>query len=207
MPKFQKVSLTSKILSGSIVSCFIGLSPFSYLDRGLSQIEITKPISFAGSLAQTKQRKGEISAERMNIAGVKIYMTIAEVIKLLGKPKRQRIEKINTTEDGIATKESIVELFYSGLEIKLFTDSRSGKLSTARVFSVDLKTARYSTGDGIRIGDSQNKVIKTYGNPEESVVDAKKIISYWRKPYGTGGLSFEIQDKVVREISLSVSII
>jgi hypothetical protein len=207
MPKFQKVGLTSKILSGSIIGCSLGLSPFSYLDRGLSQIEITRPISLAGSLAETKQRKGEISAERMNIAGVKINMTIAEVIKSLGKPKRQRIEKINTTEDGIATKESIVELFYSGLQVKLITDSRSGKLSTARVFSVVLKTARYSTGDGIRIGDLENKVITTYGTPKESIVEGRKIIGYWRKPSGTGGLSFEIQDKVVREISLSVSII
>jgi hypothetical protein len=201
MLKSKKSILTSKILSGSIFGCSIGLSILSDLNPGLSQIEFIKTISSHDSLAQATPRKGEIPAKKMNIAGVKIGSKISEVIKLLGKPKRQKISSGSVSIEG-----DYVDLFYSGLEIRLTTD-RPDRLLTASVYELTVKGSRYSTGDGIRIGDSQNKVIQTYGTPEESVVKSKKFISYWRKPYGTGGLSFEVKNGVVREISLAVSII
>jgi hypothetical protein len=201
MLRAKKSILTAKILSASIVSCSIGLSTLFYLDPGLSQIESANKIISDDNLAQTTQRKGQIPAKRMNIVGVKIGTKISEVIKLLGKPKRQKISSGAPSIEG-----DYVDLFYSGLEVRLTTD-RPNKLLTATVYEVTIKGSRYSTGDGIRIGDSQNKVIQTYGTPEINIVESKKFISYWKKPYGTGGLSFEIKDGVVREISLAVSII
>jgi hypothetical protein len=201
MLKPEKFFLNSKILSRSIVSSSVGLSILFYLDLGLSQIVSPQPINLNGNLVKTIQRKGEIPDRRMNIAGVKIGMKIPNVIKLLGKPIRQKVETGSPSIEG-----DYVELFYSGLQVRAITNS-SKKLSTATVYEVTVQSSRYSTGDGIRLGDSQNKVIKTYGTPEERVVEPKKFISYWKKPYGTGGLSFEIKDGVVKEISLAVSII
>jgi hypothetical protein len=59
----------------------------------------------------------------------------------------------------------------------------------------------YTTIDGMRVGDSIDKVIRKYGTPEENVVDGKRYMTYWRKPYGTGGLIFEVRSNVVRQIS------
>jgi hypothetical protein len=201
MLDFKKSTLTYKLLSASIIGCSIGLSTLFYLNPGLSQIQSAKKNSSDDNLAQATERKGQIPAKRMNIAGVKIGMKISEVIQLLGKPKRQKISSGAPSIEG-----DYVDLFYPGLEVRLTTD-RPNKLLTASVYEVIIKGSRYSTGDGIRIGDSQNKVIQTYGTPEINIVESKKFIGYWRKPYGTGGLSFEIKDGVVREISLGVSII
>jgi hypothetical protein len=207
MLKPEKFVLTSEILSRSIVSASLGLPILFYLDPGLSQIVNSKPINFNGNLVKTIQRKGQISGQRMNIAGVKIGTRIPNVIKLLGKPTRQKIQTVSPSieRDDVGIGDD-VDLFYPGLQVKAITNS-SKQLSTATVYAVIVQSSRYSTGDGIRIGDSQRKVIKTYGTPEESIVESNKFISYWKKPYGTGGLSFEIKDGVVKEISLSVSII
>jgi hypothetical protein len=201
MLKPKKSVLTSKSLARSIVSCSLGLSILFDLAPGLSQIVSPKPINLNSNLVKASQRKGEISARRMNIAGVKIGAKIPGVIKLLGKPVRKKVETGSPSIEG-----DYVDLFYSGLQVRSITNS-SKQLSTATVYAVIVQSSRYSTGDGIRIGDSQSKVIKTYGTPEESIVESKKFISYWKKPYGTGGLSFEIKDGVVKEISLAVSII
>jgi hypothetical protein len=197
----EKFVLTSKILSRSIVSASLGLSILACVNPGLSQIDIPNPSNLDRSLVKTIQRKGQISAQRMNISGVKIGTKIPNVIKILGKPTRQKIETGSPSIEG-----NYVDLFYPGLQVKAITNS-SKQLSTATVYEVIVQSSRYSTGDGIRIGDSQSKVIKTYGTPEESVVESKRFISYWKKPYGIGGLSFQIKDGVVKEISLAVSII
>jgi hypothetical protein len=201
MLKPKKSVLTSKILARSVLRCSLGLSILAYVNPGLSQIDIPNPSNLDRSLVKTIQRKGQISAQRMNIAGVKIGTKIPNVIKILGKPTRQKIETGSPSIEG-----NYVDLFYPGLQVRAITNS-SKQLSTATVYEVIVQSSRYSTGDGIRIGDSQSKVIKTYGTPEENVVESKKFISYWKKPYGTGGLSFEIKDGVVKEISLAVSII
>lgn len=143
----------------------------------------------------SKVRPGEISSRRINIAGVSLESKMPEVIKLLGKPKQQKVAKGFPAIDG-----DFVDLFYPGLQVRLVT-SKPGKLQTGIVYEVISTSSKHTTIDGICVGDTIDKVIQKYGTPEENVVEGKKYISYWRKPYGTGGLIFEVKNNVVKQIS------
>jgi hypothetical protein len=106
-------------------------------------------------IAQDTEQKG-IPYHRVGIGGITLGMTEAEVRTILGQPiKQEKDFYLPIAGDYSRT------LRYGGLNIDLLEDSRDGKFY---VYQLEATTSEYATIDGVRVGDTVEKVIAAYGN-------------------------------------------
>lgn len=110
-------------------------------------------------IAQNSAQQG-IPYHRVGVGGITLSMEEAEVRRILGKPIKQEKDRyLQIAGDYSRT------LRYPGLNIDLLEDSRKGGFY---VYQIESTSSEYATVDGIKVGDSLEKVIATYGNTEES---------------------------------------
>ena len=84
------------------------------------------------------------------VAGISRGMSKINVKKILGKPKNEEMSK--------GVTENFTSLKYAGLIVDLGSDQE--------VFGVEITSAKYATARGLRVGDSDKKLLELYGNPE-----------------------------------------
>ncbi|MBO3460210.1 hypothetical protein G7B40_023875 [Aetokthonos hydrillicola Thurmond2011] len=128
--------------------------PFaSYID---SPTIAKTPTSY--HISQNTTQSTRIRYDRIGVGGVTLSMSEKQVRKILGKPV-----KVADGFVGIIGKTRT--LTYSGITVDLAEGSKPGNFS---VYEIKATASKYATPDGIKIGDKQDKLIRTYGRIESS---------------------------------------
>lgn len=122
---------------------------------------------------------------QLRIGNVALEDSETTVIQRLGKP--QRIKALESPAIGL-----VRTFYYPGLRLEL-AEGEDGRFF---VFSIHTDVTKYATQDGIRVGDSKEKVLATYGQASEFTDNGKMTLVY-SLPESYSRLSFEInKDKV-----------
>jgi hypothetical protein len=179
----------------------ITLSPEIGLGTSIFSIDAnprvyTSPPLQTVTLAQVQR----VSKTRLQVARIRYDMSEAEVVKRLGKPQNR-----NYTENDQCFGAATSTLTYPELDINLGADKRN----TQRVYSVKTTSTKFATGDGVRIGDSRQKVFNTYGRTNEIRLEDKPGFTYLVYPTTQDRLlylEFVLKDGVVVELGYNATI-
>jgi len=130
-----------------------------------------------------------ISGKQFAIAGITLGSKTEKVLAVLGKPRS--IKK----EVGDAYEDTAYTYFYPGLKIYI----AGGSVSQ----SVECTSWRYATPDGIRVGDSVNKLYSIYGySAVGQIQNNKGDIYYYCGPGSQTWMVFTVTKNKIIEISL-----
>lgn len=121
-----------------------------------SQAIATAPANY--QISQNTTQSTRIRYERIGVGGVTLSMSETQVRRVLGKPV-----KVTNGFLGIIGKTRT--LTYRGITVYLGEGSQPGKFD---VYEIKANGSRFATPDGVKIGDSQDKLIRTYGNIQPS---------------------------------------
>ncbi len=109
-------------------------------------------------------------------------MSEAQVRKILGKPVK--------VENGfIAAIGKVRTLKYAGITVDLDEGAKPGNFT---VYQIKATSSKYSTIDGVKVGDRQSKVIRTYGKTEISQDGKVTNLNYIVEEPSPGGLNFTV---------------
>jgi hypothetical protein len=138
---------------------------------------------------------------RLDIKGVRYGTTYASVIKLLGKPLKQK----NTKEYSLECRGEPTmfrEMAYDGMEIGLLGDIRGRRM---KVYSIMITSAKWKPL-GISIGATEAGVTAKLGKPRlRSDLDREVVLEYETIPDYIG-LSFHFENKKLVKILLTEAI-
>jgi hypothetical protein len=87
-----------------------------------------------------------IDVSKISIGKLKIGMNIQTATRILGQPKRKKVEN-----DNVCHNSDITTLNYNRLEIGIF-----GK-NSGQIFNIQTTNPAYVTSEGIRVGDLVSK--------------------------------------------------
>lgn len=140
-----------------VLSIGLGLliGSMALLSAGVAPIAVATPVA-------TK-----FSTAKESVGRIKIGTSLAQVSKILGKPRKKGPITVNNCAGGYnGTWE------YSGLEIIFAADKADGRDGT--IAGVTVTSARFPTSRGIKVGDRIGKVEKIYGQKFSAGQDGKK---------------------------------
>jgi hypothetical protein len=140
-----------KAISFAVATVIIPFASYTY-----SQAIATTPTSY--EISQNTAQTTNLSYDRIGVGGIKLSMSEAQVRKILGKPV-----KVTNGFLGIIGKTKTLK--YSGITVELGEGSKPGSYD---VYHIKANGSNYATPDGVKIGDSQNKLIRTYGKIKPS---------------------------------------
>lgn len=135
------------------------------------------------------QAKG-ITAKSLGIGKIKLSMSEQIVRRLLGKP-------FKVENNFVPAIGNVRTLKYPGMIIDLDEGVRPGYFS---VYQIKVNSSKYTTVDGVKVGDTQAKVIQIYGNPGTSSDGKLTNLSYGIDQPSPAGLNFTIKNGKVAEI-------
>lgn len=142
-------------------------------------------------ISQNPQNKlTEITIERLGIGGVKLSMSEAQVRRILGKPTK-------VENDFVPAIGKIRTLKYTGITVDLAEDAQPNKFT---VYQIKTTSSKYSTIDKVKIGDTQSKVIRTYGKTEITQDGKFTNLNYIVEKPSPGGLSFTLEKGKLTQI-------
>jgi hypothetical protein len=106
----------------------------------------------------------KITKDQFKISGITIGTKRDEVVKIFGNPDSSISVPDEVVDDSGET------LSYEGLEIYVAAN---------KVYNIKCKNKKYSTADSIKVGDSIEKVFKTYGKTDIIKRNEQDMICYW----------------------------
>ncbi len=141
-------------------------------------------------ISQSTNQSQKFTYERIGVGGIKLSMSEAQVKRILGKPVK--------VEDGfLGVIGKVRTLKYQGITVDLGEDVQPGSFS---VYQIKASSSKYPTIDGVKIGDRQSKVMKTYGKVAASQDGNKTTLNYGVEEPSPAGLNFTIKNGRVTEI-------
>lgn len=131
----------------------------------------------------------QLSLQNLEIGGISTLSTEAQVRAKLGKPRR--------LEEKYWPCCGKIRIFdYPSLRVQLIENVQGGAFS---VFSVSTQSARWATRDGVRMGDSRQRVIERYGPPSSVQPQGEIVRLTYFLDADAAQLSFEVRNnRVVR---------
>ncbi|QIR37523.1 hypothetical protein HCG51_12940 [Tolypothrix sp. PCC 7910] len=172
-----------KAISFAIALAFIPLINYNH-----SQVIATTTTGY--QIAQNSQQSTALTEERLGIGGIKLSMREIQVRKILGKP----VTVENSDSPAIGR---IRTLKYPGITVDLDEGSTPGKFS---VYQIKVTSNKYATIDGVKVGDGQSKVMRTYGKAEIYKEDNLSRVNYGIDNPSPAGLNFTFKNGKVVEI-------
>ncbi|MDZ8050750.1 MAG: hypothetical protein RMX68_020840 [Aulosira sp. ZfuVER01] len=109
-------------------------------------------------ISQHIKQARKITIDELGLGGIKLSMTEAQVKKILGKP-------IKVENGFIPAIGKVRTLKYADITVDL---DEGAKLGNFTVYQIKTNDSKYSTINGIKVGDRQSKVFSTYGKVEPS---------------------------------------
>ncbi|MEA5572828.1 hypothetical protein [Calothrix sp. UHCC 0171] len=141
-------------------------------------------------ISQSVKQSPGITYKRIGVGGIKLSMSEAQVRKILGKPV-----KVENGFLGVIGK--VRTLKYRGITVDLGEDAKPGSFS---VYQIKVTSSKYATIDGIKVGDRQSQVLKTYGKIAASQDGNKTTLNYGVDKPSPAGLIFTMKNGKVTEI-------
>ncbi|BAY93181.1 MULTISPECIES: hypothetical protein [unclassified Tolypothrix] len=170
------------------ISLAITLSFISFINYSHSQAIATTTTDY--QIAQNSQPSTALTEEQLGIGGIKLSMREIQVRKILGKPVK--VENIDSPAIG-----RIRTLKYPDITVDLDEGGTPGKFT---VYQIKVTSNKYATIDGVKVGDGQSKVIRTYGKAEIYKEDNLTRINYGLENPSPAGLNFTFKNGKVIEI-------
>jgi hypothetical protein len=159
----------------------------------ISPIIVTQAAAIVQKPPTQPQTSG-LPIARVRLGKIRPFMLEKEVRQILGTPKR--IENENSPAVG-----KLRSLFYPDITIRLVEDTNKRSFS---VYSFSTTSPKYATPDGVRVGDSQDRVIKIYGKTQDERDKQLIVLRYEINLKDIpASLTFAIKGKRVVEISYS----
>jgi hypothetical protein len=140
-------------LAGIICNLAISGLGFAVLIRPIPVMNPT--IATLETMLTATQNPIALNYSRMGIGGVRLGMSVEAAKRKLGKPQRDE-----TKPAGPAIGGKIRTLTYQGLTVAAWE---------GKVYLMSTTNPKFTTIDGVKVGDSKQKVIKTYGFGSQSV--------------------------------------
>ncbi|MCF4969345.1 hypothetical protein [Nostoc sp. CMAA1605] len=169
---------------------FLAIATFSltFVDYNISSV---KAINAHPFIAQNiKQQTKGITTRSLEVGRIKLSMSEQVVRRLLGKPLKVE----NSFSHAIG---NVRTLKYPGITIDLDEGVQPRYFS---VYQIKVTSPKYATVNGIKVGDSQAKVLKVYGKPPNSENGQFTTLSYGIESPSPAGLNFTIKNGKVTEI-------
>ncbi|MDZ7963001.1 MAG: hypothetical protein RMY34_34940 [Aulosira sp. DedQUE10] len=141
-------------------------------------------------ISQNPHQSTGLTVERLGVGGVKLSMPEAQVRKILGKPI-----KVENSDSAAIGK--IRTLKYPGITLDL---GEGLTPSNFTVYQIKVTSAKYATIDGVKVGDRQSKVMRTYGKAETYQEDNFTRVNYGMENPSPAGLNFTFKNGKVIEI-------
>ncbi|MEO6860522.1 MAG: hypothetical protein ABI180_03065 [Microcoleus sp.] len=149
-------------VAGIMLNIAISSFGFAALIRpvaGMNQTAVTLE-----RMLNATQTPAPIDYSRLGIGGVKLGMSVEEAKRKLGKPQRDE-----TKPGGKAIGGKVRTLTYSKLTVAAWD---------GKVYLISTTNPKYVTINGIKVGDKNQKVIKTYGYGSQSVDGGVTKLTY-----------------------------
>lgn len=140
-----------KAISFAVATVIIPFANYTH-----SQAIATTPTTY--QISQNTAKSAKITYDRIGVGGIKLSMSEAQVRKILGKP-------LQVSDSFLGAIGKTRTLKYSGITVELGEGSKPGSYN---VYQIKANGSGYATPDGVKIGDSQSKLIKTYGKRKPS---------------------------------------
>ncbi|OUL24992.1 hypothetical protein BV372_28280 [Nostoc sp. T09] len=141
-------------------------------------------------LSQNPNQSRGITTESLGIGGIKLSMSEAQVRKILGKPVK--------VENGFMPAIGKVRtLKYAGIIVDLDEGVQLGNFT---VYQIKANSSKYSTIHGVKVGDRQSKVLRTYGKVETYQEGNVTNLGYQIEDPSPAGLNFTLKNGKVMEI-------
>ncbi|AUT02615.1 hypothetical protein CLI64_20700 [Nostoc sp. CENA543] len=161
---------------------------FTFSDYNISSVKANTSQDF---IAQNiKQQTKGITTRSLEVGKIKLSMSEQVVRRLLGKPLKVE-NKFFPAIGNVRT------LKYSGITIDLDEGVQPRYFT---VYQITVTSPKYATVNGIKVGDSQAKVLKVYGKPPNSENGQFTTLSYGIDEPSPAGLNFTIKNGKVAEI-------
>ncbi len=155
--------------------------------QGATTAAAIDPPALQSLPAQTPPR--QLSRQQLDIGGISTLSTEAQVRAKLGKPRR-----FEAKDWPCCGKIRIFD--YSSLRVQLIENVQARTFS---VFSVSTQSPRWATRDGVRVGDSRQRVIERYGPPSSEQTQGEIVRLTYFLEAEAAQLSFEVRNnRVVR---------
>ncbi|KAF3884697.1 MULTISPECIES: hypothetical protein [Nostocales] len=142
-------------------------------------------------LSQNTKQTKTIRYERIGVGGIRLSMSEAQVRQILGKPV-----KVTNGFLGIVGKTRTLQ--YSGITVDLAEGSQPGNFD---VYQIKANGSKYGTPDGVKIGDSQEKLMKIYGKSQPTQNGNVTHFNYSIDKPSPTSFVFTIKNGKVTEIS------
>ncbi len=135
-----------------------------------------------------------------SVNGISTSSSYREVIKKLGKPKREVPSNIlNECTGGYSRT-----LYYDGLEIELDGDKKMNKSS---VVMIKITSTKWKMSSGIRIGETVASLKQRLGEPAALADgDQKQLVYGLTDATGPGAVDFDIKNGKVAVVTLLATI-
>lgn len=133
----------------------IAISSFGFAALIRPVVGMNQTVVALESMLNATQTPAAIDYSRLGIGGVRLGMSVDEAKRKLGKPQRDE-----TKPGGKAMGGKIRTLTYSKLTVAAWD---------GKVYLISTTNPKFVTIDGIKVGDSTQKVVKTYGYGSQSV--------------------------------------
>jgi hypothetical protein len=176
----KKIALFSSIVLISSISSTSFTVANTLSNSQQSQIYLTSK-----KLARAKLKLIDVS--KISISKLKIGMNMQTVTKILGQPKRKKVENDNTCHSS-----DVTTLNYDRLEIGVL-----GK-NSGQIFNIQTTNPAYITSEGIRVGDLVSKAKKAYAKYQSQ--QDSEALRYVNESYG--GLAFKVSQGIITEIDI-----
>jgi hypothetical protein len=128
-----------------------------------------------------------IDVSKISIGKLKIGMNMQTATRILGQPKRKKVEN-----DNICHNSNITTLNYNRLEIGVF-----GR-NSGQIFNIQTTNPAYITSEGIKVGDPVSKAKKAYAKYQSQ--QDSEALRYVNQAFG--GLKFKVSQGIITEIDL-----
>lgn len=170
-------------LAGIICNLAISGLGFAVLIRPIPVMNPT--ITTLEKMLTATQNPIALNYSRMGIGGVRLGMSVEAAKRQLGKPQRDE-----TKPAGPAIGGKIRTLTYQGLTVGAWE---------GKVYSMSTTNPKFTTIDGVKVGDNKQKVIKTYGFGSQSVEgNATRLI--YSNDQKASNLIFELRGDRLQKI-------
>jgi hypothetical protein len=170
----------------------------SYYDKGIS-FTVGEDVSSILVYKPVSMKKDTLIVPGRSVSGFILGETSwEEVKKAFGKTEQSDWEK----ELAVLGAEKYIQKKGAGFEIELFDEQRLTffiDLRTMKIIGINVRNYCYHTAEGIRVGSTEEDVLRVFGKSDDSSAPLKG----W-KSYGKMGLHFSVENGRVVEIGVSL---
>lgn len=141
-----------------ILISFVAFLGLTYVFTQLLTVQASpSPITTNHQIFKNTKQLKPIPYNRLVIGGISLGMSEEQVKETLGDPLNTK----NGYEE-VAGKTRILQ--YPGLTVQVLEDTEA--TNKFFVYHIESNSYKYTTVDGVKVGDSVSKVMKIYGKPK-----------------------------------------